>query len=101
MIKNINVDANNTNFSSNNGIVFSKDKKKIVLYPQGKTEKAYTIPSTVEEICDSAFSYAQVESITISKSVKKFGNYVFSSTNIKSITIPSTVTEMGYGPVAR
>ena len=54
----------------------------------------------MEEICDSAFSYAQVESITISKSVKKFGNYVFSSTNIKSITIPSTVTEMGYGPVA-
>ena len=100
VIKNINVDANNTNFSSNNGIVFSKDKKKIVLYPQGKTEKAYTIPSTVEEICDSAFSYAQIESITISKSVKKFGNYVFSSTNIKSITIPSTVTEMGYGPVA-
>ena len=100
VIKNINVDANNSNFSSNNGIVFSKDKKKIVLYPQGKTEKAYTIPSTVEEICDSAFSYAQVESITISKSVKKFGNYVFSSTNIKSITIPRTVTEMGYGPVA-
>ena len=100
VIKNINVDANNKNFSSNNGIVFSKDKKKIVLYPQGKTEKAYTIPSTVEEICDSAFSYAQVESITIPKSVKKFGNYVFSSTNIKSITIPSTVTEMGYGPVA-
>ena len=100
VIKNINVDANNTNFSSNNGIVFSKDKKKIVLYPQGKTEKAYTIPSTVEEICDSAFSYAQVESITIPRSVKKFGNYVFSSTNITSITIPSTVTEMGYGPVA-
>ena len=65
-----------------------------------RQEKAYTIPSTVEEICDSAFSYAQVESITIPKSVKKFGNYVFSSTNIKSITIPSTVTEMGYGPVA-
>ena len=100
VIKNINVDANNTNFSSNNGIVFSKDKKKIVLYPQGKTENAYTIPSTVEEICDSAFSYAQVESITIPRSVKKFGNYVFSSTNITSITIPSTVTEMGYGPVA-
>ena len=100
VIKNINVDANNTNFSSNNGIVFSKDKKKIVLYPQGKTEKAYTIPSTVEEICDSAFSYAQVESITIPSSVKKFGNYVFSSTNITSIIIPSTVTEMGYGPVA-
>ena len=100
VIKNINVDSNNANFSSNNGIVFSKDKKKIVLYPQGKTEKAYTIPSTVEEICDSAFSYAQVESITIPSSVKKFGNYVFSSTNITSIIIPSTVTEMGYGPVA-
>ena len=100
VIKNINVDTKNTNFSSSNGIVFSKDKKKIVLYPQGKTEKAYTIPSTVEEICDSAFSYAQVESITIPSSVKKFGNYVFSSTNITSITIPSTVTEMGYGPVA-
>ena len=100
VIKNINVDTKNTNFSSSNGIVFSKDKKKIVLYPQGKTEKAYTIPSTVEEICDSAFSYAQVESITIPSSVKKFGNYVFSSTSITSITIPSTVTEMGYGPVA-
>ena len=100
VIKNINVDTKNTNFSSSNGIVFSKDKKKIVLYPQGKTEKEYTIPSTVEEICDSAFSYAQVESITIPSSVKKFGNYVFSSTNITSITIPSTVTEMGYGPVA-
>ncbi len=77
VIKNINVDANNTNFSSSNGIVFSKDKKKIVLYPQGKTEKAYTIPSTVEEICDSAFSYAQVESITIPSSVKKIWQLCF------------------------
>ena len=45
----INITANHQYYTSENGILFSKDKTKLLWYPTGKAGK-YTIPSTVTEI---------------------------------------------------
>lgn len=49
-LKNIIVDAENLNYMSENGILFSKDKSKLISYPAGKTETQYLIPSSVKSI---------------------------------------------------
>ncbi|MEE3410515.1 MAG: leucine-rich repeat protein [Treponema sp.] len=84
-VKNIVAPSNCSNFVSDNGILFDKDKTKIEFYPGGslREEDSYTIPSSVTEIAPYAFFWATGDSfgllnITIPSSVKKIGKYAFS-----------------------
>ncbi len=53
----INVGDSNANYSSEDGVLFNKDKTKLVVYPAGKTDPTYTIPDSVTSINhDGAFS---------------------------------------------
>ena len=44
------VDAHNNNFSSIDGVLYSKDVKRLIVYPPGKKDELYRVPSTVEHI---------------------------------------------------
>ena len=46
-LNSINVDKDNQSYSSEDGILFDKEKKKLITYPAGKKEKEYNIPSSV------------------------------------------------------
>jgi len=46
----IDVDPKNAIFSSNNGVLYSKDGKRLIIYPAGKRQSNYVVPSTVETI---------------------------------------------------
>ena len=50
----INVDSNNPNYSSVDGVLFNKEKTTLVAYPGGK-QGAYTIPNSVTSIGENAF----------------------------------------------
>ena len=83
-VKNIVAPSNCANFSSDNGILFNKDKTKIVFYPGGsvREEDSYTIPSSVTEIAPYTFYWATGDdtglmAITIRANVKKIGKYAF------------------------
>lgn len=83
-VKNIVAPSNCANFSSDNGILFNKDKTKIVFYPGGsvREESSYTIPSSVTEIAPYTFYWATGDTtglmtITIGANVKKIGKYAF------------------------
>ena len=52
----INVDENNTDCKSVDGVLFSKDMKTLWIYPAGKTNTSYTIPDSVTKIDRYAFS---------------------------------------------
>ena len=64
---------------------------------KGLTE--YTIPNSVTEIGDYAFSYcSSLTSITIPDSVTEIGNYAFyDCSSLTSVTIPDSVTSIGSG----
>ena len=51
----INVEPANTAYSSENGVLYNKDKKTLIQYPEGKTG-AFTIPNSVISIGREAFS---------------------------------------------
>lgn len=85
----INVDANNKNYSSIEGILFDKNANILIQYPQGKCESTYQIPNSVTKISDNAFDgCVDLISITIPASVIEIGELVFHGCkNINTINI--------------
>ena len=51
----INVEIANTAYCSENGVLFSHDKTRLVQYPAGKPETSYIIPEGVATITNGAF----------------------------------------------
>nr|WP_040554377.1 leucine-rich repeat domain-containing protein [Prevotella multiformis] len=88
----------NPDFSAEDGVLFSADKKILYFYPIGKKDKSYTIPNTVEEIGDKAFQGASwITSLVIPTNVKRIKgeafrqNYNLSSVEFKE---PSNLTKL-------
>ncbi len=94
----INVDSKNANYSSENGVLFNKDKTEIVCYPGGKTDTSYSIPDSVTSIGESAFKGCNysLESVIIPNSITSIGDSAFYECSyLKNIVIPDSVTSIG------
>ena len=93
----INIDERNKYLCDINGVVFSKDKKTIFVYPSG-LKGTYNIPNGVEVINHEAFKRCNnLTGVTIPSSVKTIGYEAFwGCKNISKITIPKSVTTIGY-----
>ena len=78
-LESITVDSENTVYSSDEyGVLFNKDKTELILYPVGNTTKSYTIPDSVETICDYAFEGCKaLASLTIGSKATNLGDDVF------------------------
>ena len=121
----INVDSNNEKYMSDNGVLYTKDKKILIQYPGKKEGTEYLILQGVESIEDYAFwgcgnltniiipngvtsiGYSafyrctSLTNITIPNSVTSIGDYAFWYCNLKNITIPNGVTSIGYSAFYR
>ncbi|HTV41663.1 MAG TPA: leucine-rich repeat domain-containing protein [Candidatus Sulfotelmatobacter sp.] len=75
-LTNICVNSTNPAYSSLNGVLFDKAQDTLLQYPPGLTNASYTIPNSVTDLQDYAFS---------------------DCINLVNITIPNSVTNMGYG----
>jgi len=92
----IDVSSNNPQFSSVDGVLFSKDRKCLIRYPEGKQNTMYTIPNTVTVIGESAFKDCRnLTSVAIPGSVIFIYGWAFSGcTNLTTVTIPDRITEI-------
>ncbi|MCL2186708.1 MAG: leucine-rich repeat domain-containing protein [Treponema sp.] len=90
------VDINNPNYTSQNGILYNKEKTQLIVYPRGISGNI-TIPDSVTSIGDRAFyGCTGLTSITIPDNVTSIGDYAFyGCTGLTSIIIPSSVTSIG------
>lgn len=70
-------DINNPYFSVIDGVLYSKDKTKLVSYPTGKKGNEYSVLQGTESIGDYAISCNNLESVYIPQSVEKIGKNGF------------------------
>ena len=89
------VSDENPCYKSVNGLLLSKDGKKLVQGVNGDV----VIPDSVSQICSSALSgLGGLTSVRIPDGVTSIGSYAFEDcTGLTSITIPSSVTSLGWG----
>ena len=89
----INVDGGNQSYYSEDGVLYNKEKTKIISYPAGKTGTTYEILGSVTEIGWNVFHDCDnLESITIPEDVNFIGGSAFSNcSNLKSVNIPCNV----------
>ncbi len=90
--ENIMVDSENPVFSSEDGVLYNKDKTVLMRYPYGKKGK-YIIPNSVDTISDKSLWHCPyLTEAVISDSLIVIGEDVFSYCfNLKNINIPSGV----------
>ena len=81
-LKQININDNNTGYMVDDGILYSKDGKTLVLYPTGKTDEELKILDTVETIGEGAcFSNNFLKRAEIPQHVKEEGKMAFGNSN--------------------
>ncbi len=97
-LSSIYVDENNEYYSSDSyGVLFNKDKTKLVRYPIGNSRTSYSIPDSVTVIGYVAFEdCTNLSSITIPDSVTDIDWLAFyGCTSLSNISIPDSVTSIG------
>ncbi len=92
-LQSITVKENNMNYSSIDGVLFTKNKHTLLQYPEGKTESTYEIPNTVTSIRDYAFrDCTMLEVVVVPESFSTIGSYNFwGCTSLKYVVIPNTI----------
>jgi len=92
----INVDSGNSTFSSQDGVLYNKNKTTLVQCPVGKTG-ALTIPDSVTGIIYRAFwDCAGLTAVTIGNGITRIEAYAFKGcSGFSAITIPDSVTRIG------
>lgn len=92
-LTNVSVSPNNSKYCDINGVVYTKDKKQIVYYPNGLRGE-YTVPSGVTSVGEYSFYYSErLTSVKLPSGVTTlmagaFGDCI----NLSSITLPDTLT---------
>lgn len=93
-LSNITVDSANQYFTTIDDVLYNKSVTKLLACPS--TKYKVTVPETVEEIANCAFSYCTgLMSITLPSTLRTIGKQAFYCTGIGDVNIPKSVDSIG------
>ena len=92
------VDSANPNYTADNGVIYTKNKEELVLFPAGKAGEYTTLPTT-KKIRNRAFYYAQkVTKVNFNSNLEVIDNDAFqATTKLANITFeaPAKIKTIG------
>lgn len=118
-LESVSVEEGNTAFfADENGVLYSKDKTKIYLFPAASEMTEYYVPDSVntigkgafcgsknvteitgckglKNVSDNAFYFSSVENIILPDGTENIGRHAFFNSSLNSIIIPDSVTAIG------
>ncbi len=97
-INRITVDENNVHYCSEDGVLFNKDKTKLVTYPAGKDDLAYTVPKGVESVGQEAFSYnGYIQRVILPSSVAEIERWGFiECSSLETVVLTDHLQKIGF-----
>ena len=86
----IRVDPGNHHFASDNGVLFNKDKTKLIRFPENSPVTEYVIPDRVTTLVENPFDHCKnLKSLTISDSVTEMEDFqLFECKNLEFVRLP-------------
>ena len=97
LLQKFEVDNANPYFSSDDGVIYSKDKKTIVRCPIALYSENFMIAEGVETIADNAFMGCKnIQKITLPMSVDSIGQHAFEGCSFSSIQLSDNIQFIGY-----
>ncbi|UTD05638.1 leucine-rich repeat domain-containing protein [Treponema denticola] len=96
-LQNVTVASDNAYLSSQNGVIFNKDKTVLLWYPKGKPGASYTVPSGVTKLEENSFrNIDALTSVTLPDGLKDIASYVFRfCPNLATLNLPSSLEFIG------
>ena len=96
-LKEINVAAENENYSSQNGILFNKEATTLYCYPNASTATIYSVSNSVESVFTCAFYGAKnLVTVYLGNSVTSLGTDAFTAcSKLKAITLDNKLDSIG------
>ena len=90
------VSSKNNYFKSKDGILFSKDGKRLLNVPRRKKAANYLIPYGVKSIADHCFaSCNRIQAVTMPDTVERVGDQGFIASGIQKIRLSRNLKSMG------
>ncbi|WP_027454433.1 leucine-rich repeat protein [Xylanibacter brevis] len=84
----INVDHDNQYLTSQDGVLFDKEKKELYAYPSGNSRVSYNVPEGTTKIYDLAFEGSKnLACIQIPTSVNRIGGSAFAGCTLDALVI--------------
>ena len=108
-LKTIEVNEHNPYYCSVDGILFSKDMKTLIRYPERHDGEKYTVPNGVEVIAKDAFSNcAYLRNVALPDTVTYIGDEAFAYTMLEKVEMAakpvyigeSAITPYHYGRIS-
>lgn len=91
----IEVNGNNQTFSSQDGVLYNKDRSKLICYPSGRRDKEFTVAAETVEITRYALrNNIYLEKIAISKAVTIYDKGIYDLISLKEVSVDKENTAL-------
>ena len=103
MLQSVTVASDNEFLSSQNGVIFNKDKTVLLGYPSGKPDASYTIPASVTKLERYSFGgVSALTSVTLPDGLKTIGSNTFwKCENLAELNLPSSLESINTHSIYR
>lgn len=92
-LKEIEVSEESENYSSQDGVLYSKDKTEIVCYPRAKEGDSFEISEGVKKIFPACFNCTSLKSVKIPSALETLSRHAFAESALEEIDLSGTAVE--------